>query len=319
MDKITLLESAVQASKRGNLAESIALLEQYAKHEDTDPRIMAWLGSLYEEKGEHLAAIAAFERALALDDSSATAQSGLAQALYSVGRLSDAILAMRKALDRAATAPRYILLGVMQRELGHDAEAEQSFRAALVLETGNDEALLNLALLIRPERPDEALALLRRAVQVDPANAAATRELGFSLLRQERGSIESERALRTAMMLDPEDAWTHVYCGHVAFAQRRLSDAEEYFTKASALAPAWSVPRWLLGSVHEAMGQLADAKAFFESALAIEPADPIAAYHLARCFWKLGMMEEAREWIAYALEYAPTDPRALDLQRALAY
>jgi tetratricopeptide (TPR) repeat protein len=216
MDKITLLESAVQASKRGNLAESIALLEQYAKHEDTDPRIMAWLGSLYEEKGEHLAAIAAFERALALDDSSATAQSGLAQALYSVGRLSDAILAMRKALDRAATAPRYILLGVMQRELGHDAEAEQSFRAALVLETGNDEALLNLALLIRPERPDEALALLRRAVQIDPANAAASRELGLSLLRQERGSIESERALRTAMMLDPRgcvDACVLRTCG----------------------------------------------------------------------------------------------------------
>ncbi len=104
-----------------------------------------------------------------------TAEAALARAvaLFTQGRLEEAVAACREGLALAPTrSALHNNLGLALRRLGRTTEAIDTFEAALAHDTRNVEAMSNLADTLRGVgRMDEALALYRRALAVAPGHA----------------------------------------------------------------------------------------------------------------------------------------------------
>ncbi|MGH7717755.1 MAG: tetratricopeptide repeat protein [Gemmatimonadaceae bacterium] len=309
-DRDDLLRSARNAEASGDLASAVASLKKALDIDASDAATWAWLGSLDNEREQYTTAVEDFGRAIQLHGQLAGAYSGMAVALEALGRLEEAERALRTSIRLRPSAARYVLLGDVQASLLREADAEASFRAALSLDAENEEALVNLAVTIRPRGREEAIALLKRAIRADPGSARAHRELGWELF-QLGNLTQAEESLTRAVEIDAEDAWTRIYLAHVHQGKGDLPKAETELQQATVLAPLWSLPHVLLGKIYDELGQPERAEEHLRTAVLTDPSDADALYELGRVLLAAGKREEAKRWLAEALKVAPDHAAAI--------
>ena len=147
--------------------------------------------------------ITLFEHSLASTDDNYKAQYVLATALKNSGRLDDAI---------------------------------EHYRLAAGFHTEPD-VLNSLAVaLIEAGRPDEALVLLRQALELAPKHAYTHANLGVALAQTGRLD-EAEEHFLLAIQLDPQFAPPHVGLASVYLTQKNAAGAIEHFRQALKLDP----------------------------------------------------------------------------------
>ena len=103
------------------------------------------------------------------------------------GSLTNAFEDYRAARDAGfESSSLCVRIGNLHRTFGRSAQAEQSYRRALELDDHNGRAYNNLAYLLAEEGRslDEAVALARQAMILEPTNPMAMDSLGFALYRQ---------------------------------------------------------------------------------------------------------------------------------------
>ena len=167
----------------------------------------------------------------------------------------------------------YCLLGVSLARQGNTIQAEEAYQQALRIDPDYEEALYNLGVLLRDDRPSEARLVFARAVELDPLFACAHRELGF-LLSKFHGGKQAETHLLRAIDLDANDQWAYIYLGTHLWKQLRVESALSVFEQARDLFPEWAVPWWSLGNIQEmALKNFDLAQANFEQALILDPED----------------------------------------------
>jgi Tfp pilus assembly protein PilF len=134
--------------------------------------------------------------------------------------------------------------------MAQNDKAEQSLRRALKMEPANAAANFNLGLLLGEQgRTAEAEQALRTALKADPQMAAAAFNLGILL-----GETHLDEAIawcQRAHELRPADA---KYAHTLAFYQRKKGDtkaAVELLRKAIQCDPSYLDAYLLLGEIHE--------------------------------------------------------------------
>jgi tetratricopeptide (TPR) repeat protein len=164
-----------------------------------DARAHAASGQVYVRMLKYAEAIAAFERALALDDGLTEARYGLATSLMRLGRTDEAKreMATFDRLQAQASA-----LG--QHEFQLDAIRREAARSLIA---GAHE---------------RAVALFAEALQNDPGTSRSHRDLGIALLRMRRAA-EAIEHLEAAKRLEP----TEEVLGHLADAYAAVGNPEE--------------------------------------------------------------------------------------------
>jgi len=138
--------------------------------------------------------------------------------LKMVGRNADALEPARKAAGlMPADADAHNNLAVILLDLGQPAEAEASARRALVINPDYGEAHTNLGNTLKVlHRLEEAQACYRRAVALKPGLAEAHNYLGVALKELGR-LLEAEASCRRAIEIKPEFAEAHsnlLFCLH---------------------------------------------------------------------------------------------------------
>ncbi|MFE5856145.1 tetratricopeptide repeat protein [Streptomyces sp. NPDC056500] len=93
-------------------------------------------------------------------------------------------------------------LGVLAQNEGRQADAHHAYDAALKTDSSYTSALFNKALLLETGDPDAALNLLRRAVAADPKASTAYFHIGETLARKGLDK-QARAAYRQAVELDP--------------------------------------------------------------------------------------------------------------------
>lgn len=167
------------------------------------------------------------------------------------------------------------------------AAADQSFRRSLELAPADGDVLFGQALLRRIEgRLDEAIALHRRNIEIDPLNPTAHHDFGMTL----------HYAGRQALELSPELENAHALLSRIDLAQSHpdtalrqiLKEPHEGF-RISGLVLAYHA----LGRKKESDASLAELQAKF-------PKD--APYQIAAAYAFRGERDRAFEWLnrAYA-------------------
>jgi tetratricopeptide (TPR) repeat protein len=196
-----LLDTVVDLQMRGgrsaDAARRVAAL--LAKRPDS-AHLHAMRGRIALAADELDAAVAAFERALALDPNESLALSGLALVHQHRGELAQAIEAMRKAAAAAPETSDYAYMTArMVLDQGDRAAGRKELERVVLQHPDSVAAANDLAFLLAEESSDLAAALrhAERAVRLDPSPETLD-TLGFVKLRQ--GAAEEavgmfERAL----------------------------------------------------------------------------------------------------------------------------
>ncbi len=139
-------------------------------------------------------------------------------------------------------------------------EARAEYERATALDPKMSEAFLNLGILLTEKDPAAAVAPLRRAVDLLPAQSRPRFLLGYA---QERSGdiLAAIESYESALRLDPRGLETVIHLGNLYVGLKRYPDAEAKFQAALELEPK-SVPA-LLG-----LAQTLDAQKKPEAAAA---------------------------------------------------
>ena len=209
-------------------------------------------------------------------------------------RAPEAAASERKARRRSGPGRRPSLPESRKRWLtGAVVAALVAIVANLPIAVARDETYLNLGVLLAQNgRPADAVAVLLKAVAVDPGNAEAQFRLGLAW--QDAGQPQAAiEALETAVRLRPGHADAHVALGILLRGEGRSADALPHFREAVRYAPDSVEARTNLGLALMEAGQPEAAAAEHRRAVALAPDSPRAHNNLAMALQQSGDVRQA--------------------------
>jgi len=286
-------------------------------------------GASLAQLGKHEEAVAAFDRAIQIDQELPQAWTGKAEALRALNRPREALVCCYRALSRdphsiaahntrglcyAALGEhdralddfdRAIALDPNQREVWHNRglslEAKgdydgaiECFDHALAIDSGTTQSWLSKALcLLAKGDYQEAAHACEPLLELDPDNAAGWKVKGAALAALRKW----ERAVtcyQKALEIDPEDAYAR-------------QAAEEAVQKRDEKAAAGSGSAFERGMRRLQRGRFAEAVAEFERAIEEQPDDERGWRHLSGTYFRLGHYGAAEAPARKSVELRPDD------------
>jgi len=157
---------------------------------------------------------------------------------------------------------------------------------------------------------DNAIRWYRRALEVNPNNAAVHANWGTCLLYQGKLDEAKARLLR-ALELRPDLPAAHCSLGIVLRRQNRLAEAAEAYRKALQAKPNFPMAHLHLGTLLLDLGRFDEARKHLSEAVRLDPHDPFAHFNLGAAYGREGMPQEAAVHLADALRQDPDFAPAL--------
>jgi serine/threonine-protein kinase len=184
-------------------------------------------------------------------------------------------------------------------------ESTRHFRAARAARPGFACVWHRLGLALRASgEREEALAVLRRAVQLDPAHAAHHADLGAALEESDDLS-EAIAAYRKAIEIRPGVASIHRRLGVALQKDGDAEGATAAWGTAIQLEPDWADAHLGLGNALLQHGDPAGAIEAYQSAIDRDPAGALARSNRGVALVDLGRIEDAEVAFREAIEKEP--------------
>ena len=191
-------------------------------------------------------------------------------------------------------------------------EALPLIRRALELRPAYAEAHNNLALALASRgEADLAIAHYRRALTLRPGYAEAHNNLGFLLAA--RGHLDQAIAqYEEALEVDAGYAGVHYNLATALAARGQLAPAVAHLRRALELRPDYAEAHNSLGIILADAEHLDQARAHFEAAVALQPRYAEAHNNLGIVLARTGHRDQAIAHFRAALDVDPADARVRD-------
>ena len=301
------------------------------------------------QAGDGEAAVAAFERALALKPRDAQALGRLGGSYLTLRRWSEALDALSTAAKLTPDAPRVLYgQGVALAALRRFEEAIPMLERAVQANPGNGRAWMLLGRLLVQQRGSlaallEAINAYERAFETQPQNAnlvlAMMRTYGrlglldealelvegfagssaseifpikleFARLLIELGRFQEAREVLEASIAAGAGIGAHLELAVVARNQADLDDALEVLQRAARLRPELAEVYVRLGDLHVARQDLTAAKTALQRAIELDPEQAEAQSLLGLTLHRLGDAEAAVPYLERSLRLQPENSKA---------
>ncbi len=185
----------------------------------------------------------------------------------------------------------YFQLAYVYTALKRTDEARVEYERAITLDPKMTEAYLNLGILLLEKDPAGAVAPLRKAVELLPAQSRPRILLAMALERSGEGAAAVE-SFDAGLRLDPRDLEALLHLGSLHLKLNRPADAETRFRNALEIDPNSSPAA--LGLVRSLQAQnKPEATEAYQKYLALHPADPAAQTSLIRMLYEQQKYDEA--------------------------
>jgi len=306
-----LLESALAAQRRGNIADAKRL---YASLLDIDPANAAAYGNLAiiaALEGDLATAERLFREGIRLNPNYAAGHNNLGSVLQQQGRLAEAIAAHRHAIKLNPNyAEACLALGNALRQQGNLDEAMAAYRSAIKARRDYPEAHNNVGVLLQMQgRLEEAASAYREAAALRPAYAEAVFNLG-AVLHQQHELGAAEAAYRRVIALNPAVAVVHNNLATVLKDRRLLDQALAALEKAIELKPDYAEAFYNRATVLQQQARLEDALAAYGEAIRLRSDYTEAINNAGIVLQELGRAGDAVELYRRLLERMPADADA---------
>jgi len=179
---------------------------------------------------------------------------------------------------------------------------------ALAIDSRLAPVHVTLAILARGRgRDEEAIAVAQRAIELDPVNSAAYRELGRAQEALNRFA-DAEDTYRKAIEARTDDWLAYSTLGGFYAARSRWAEAESAYQRVIELTPDNTGGYNNLGVAYFRMGRDDDAARMWERSMAIRPTFS-AASNVGTLYFGRGQYTEAARAFERAVALAPNDLR----------
>jgi tetratricopeptide (TPR) repeat protein len=211
-------------------------------------------------------------------------------------------------------------LAVASREqVTHWHDSETLWRHALAVTDDNYSAHAHLAdVLLADGRTDEGVTHAAEALRIYPSYA---KHLQFAqiLLGLERYD-EAIEQYRAALLLEPNNAESHLALGALLLKQHRYDEAKRAFEEAVACREDWAEAWTNLGTVHAIQGDNRKAMRCYDEALKLDGKNPECHNNVGQVLTREGKYETALRAFDQALKLNPRYAEASNNKgNALAY
>lgn len=171
--------------------------------------------------------------------------------------------------ERAAEdANVYLILSNVQMQAGQLKDAEASARKALEFNPADDNALLQLSsVLDRTDQHNASEKILRDLLDREPDNATALNNLGYFLAERGERLPEALALIERAVAIEPLNGSFLDSLGWTQFKLGNTEKAREFLEKALTQSRRNPTLHEHLGDVLHKLGKLADARRAWEKAL----------------------------------------------------
>ncbi|MGM0485643.1 MAG: tetratricopeptide repeat protein [Planctomycetota bacterium] len=297
---------------------------------EMDPKQVAYyvnLAAIAMDRGDSQLAADTLQQAIDAGLTTPDVQHHLAVALTKLGRCEEAEDLIREALQAEPEAPAYwTVLGQAQLKLGKASEAETSLKKAIDL--GSKTARIYFALgnaLARQDKQEEAAKYRERFKELkekDPLDkqeryevlsTAEARRTAVTTLceaalvyRNQQNSLESERLLMRAIVLDPSNPAPCKMLAELYLDAGLLADARVARERLIELEPFRLMNYLRLARLCADLNEPESAEAALKMALAIKPRAIEAYATLAQFYLEQNRAERARWYAQEAIRRQPS-------------
>ena len=220
-----------------------------------------------------------FREVLKTNPSNINANHYLAILLLTLGRLNEAEISFKKALELKPDSDIYQNLANTQIQLKKFEEAEINYKKVLEFNPDNLNIQFNLGNTLKDlNKLEEAELSYKKAIELKPDYAEAHNALGNTLKDMYRYE-DAEVSYKKAIELKPYKVSTHNSLGNTLVSMNKLDEAEICFKKIIKLKPDYAEAYNGLGNVYINLGQFKEAETYFKKTINLKP-DHISAYRM---------------------------------------
>jgi tetratricopeptide (TPR) repeat protein len=285
------------------------------KHPDF-PELHALRAQIFLSQTNFVPAEKSLQRAIELDANYLRAYFMLANLYVNSKKSDQALKQLNEIVVKTNDASALMLIGMIQNEQGHYAEARSTYEKLLEFNSTNRIALNNLAYLYSEKFGllDKAVQAARKARDLAPYDPSLSDTLGWVLFKRGEYSWALSLLQASADKL-PDEPEVLFHLGMTYYVMNDEGRARNAFTRALALTREFpgreeARKRLALLSLDFAKGG-ADVISNLEKRIAEQPDDPIALSHLAAIYEKQGAREKAVQVYEQVLKQNPDNPKLL--------
>jgi superkiller protein 3 len=263
------MAQGIAALRQGMMDAAIDRLEAAVARAGDSSEAHRVLGTAYGIRGDLPRSVQHLRDAVRLNPRDERSWIALARALEDTGEATEAVAALRAAIDILpdSGALRWRLRSSRGERIDESDLELISVADRLVLFAGKGELLGRLAAMAQGDlNYDQAVSLLEQRVALTPNNRAAHTALGKALVdqgREETGYAE----LVTALLLDPLDAETLTALGRLHLAAGRIAQAVAALERALALETGNSEALHALGNALIGAGRTVEGQQRLEESV----------------------------------------------------
>ncbi|MCP4246984.1 MAG: tetratricopeptide repeat protein [bacterium] len=279
-------------------------------------------------------AVIAFERAIALDGSYASALIELGDLLLESDPQRSGDLYQRAAGANPDDPRAHFGLGQLDRQAGRHEHAEQQLRKAIKRQPNYAKAHYALAMvLLSAGQKDEAQKHLKLhatgggpPLKIDPLHEALFREgrdvnilVRTAVAFMKQGRIDDARTvLEEAVQIDVSGTLARSNLGRVLIRQGNFAEAATHFREVLQVDPNHQRARSLLGYALAVQGRFDEAEPLLRKVLAAQPDDADTIERLAWLLVRTGRHQNAVRHLHHLIEIRPGRPtQHVDLAAAM--
>ena len=261
--------------------EAIKVLEEMIRVNPLRYGTYEFLGTLYEEEGNLEKAAANYESSLLLNPNQPANYLRVADIFLRLRQFDRAVKNLREARRRFPDLPQITYsLAISLSQAGSHGAAMSTFEAALIEARNTQEEIVNGTFYFNYGAAAEqaglyekAASLFRKAIDLDPANAApALNYLGYMWVDRGENLDEAGDLIRRALDIDPENG---AYIDSLGWLYYKQGDYEkaliELLRAADHVQPEDPVVYEHIGDTYKALRNVAQALIYWRKALALDP------------------------------------------------
>jgi Flp pilus assembly protein TadD len=282
----------------------------------TEARTLARLGRLHLRHGDSAEGERLLREAIGRFPKDSSAYFYLGVHCKNHGDLDEAKALLQESVDLEEWAPALIALGVVHWRLFDTDAARGALRRAIAADPNDSEAWSNLGRTYRDDDLDQAHEMFQRAVDLDPENAFALRELGYVLWRRKEYEA-AEASVRGAIALVENDFWSHDYLGIILEETDRNEDAVAEYRRAIDADPGVPLLHCHLGDILMRLGRYAAGETAYLRALTLDVSDFVANLRMGQWRSEQRRYSEARRYLERAAAQRSSDHRVKEALSAL--
>lgn len=245
----SLIDTAAQKHKLGNLHEAESIYRQVLKIESTSAVEQDLLNKIHH---------------LIITD--------LGNVLQKQGKLSEAVESYQQALKlKPDCVEAHYNLGNVLKQQRKLEQAAESYRQALKLNPNYVQAHNNLGNVLKTQgKLEEAVQVYQQALKLNPSYAHVYNNLG-NIFQEQGKSEEAVQSYQQALRINPDFAEVHNNLGKVFKEQKKIEEAVQAYRQAIKLNPNFPHVHYNLGNALKSQGKLEEAVKFYQQTLKINP------------------------------------------------